>query len=113
MGTSLQVATLTRGLSETTAMKLLSRAVGSTVISASSSTQEALEGYKGHGLFTYVLSQGITGKADANRDGFVKTWELADYVEDEVTEIAEKEFQRAQYPTTTPTGDAFPIGRVD
>ncbi|MCH7498126.1 MAG: caspase family protein, partial [Candidatus Marinimicrobia bacterium] len=113
MGTSLQVATLTRGLSETTAMKLLSRAVGSTVISASSSTQEALEGYKGHGLFTYVLSQGITGKADANRDGFVKTRELADYVEDEVTEIAEREFQRAQYPTTTPTGDAFPIARTE
>ena len=113
MGTSLQVATLTRGLSETTAMKLLSRAVGSTVISASSSTQEALEGYKDHGLFTYVLSKGITGAADANRDGFVKTRELADYVEDEVTEIAERVFRRAQYPTTTPTGDAFPIGRVN
>ena len=50
LGQALEVELLTRGLNETTAMKVLSRAVGSTIISASSSTQEALEGYKGHGL---------------------------------------------------------------
>ena len=113
MGTSLEVATLTRGLSGSQAMKLLSRAVGSTVISASSSTQEALEGYKGHGLFTYVLSQGITGKADMDQDGFVKTLELANYVEEEVPEIANKEFKRKQFPMTTRTGNTFPIGKIE
>ena len=111
-GKGLQVAMLTRGLSESTAMKLLSRAVGSTIISASLSYQAALEGYKGHGLFTYVLSQGLQGEADANGDGFIKTRELIDYVEDEVTDISMRVFNRAQIPLGTPTGDAFPIGKV-
>ena len=60
---------LTRGMSEDTAMKVLSRAVGSTILSASTSIQEALEGYNGHGLFTYVLTEGLSGKADkGNQD---------------------------------------------
>ena len=77
-----------------------------------SSRQEALEGYEGHGLFTYVLSQGITGKADMDRDGFIQTPELALYVEQKVPEIAESVFKRKQYPTTTRTGNAFPIGKI-
>ena len=40
LGKSIEVELLTRGLTETTAMKVLSRAVGSTIISASSSSQE-------------------------------------------------------------------------
>ena len=112
MGDALQIAMLTRGMSEDTAMKLLSRAVGSTILSAATSTQEALEGYKNHGLFTYVLSEGLNGKADANNDGFIKTRELADYVEDEVPQLAEKIYNRAQYPVISPSGSAFPIGKV-
>jgi WD40 repeat protein len=109
LGQALEVALLTRGLNETTAMKVLSRAVGSTIISASSSTQEALEGYKGHGLLTYVLSEGLKGKADSDNDGFVKTLEISNYVEDTVPEIAEKEFNRAQYPYVSPLGQGFPL----
>jgi WD40 repeat protein len=112
MGDALQIAMLTRGMSEDTAMKLLSRAVGSTIFSAATSTQEALEGYKNHGLFTYVLSEGLKGKADSNNDGFIKTRELADYVEDEVPQLAEKIYNRAQYPVISPSGSAFPVGKV-
>jgi hypothetical protein len=111
-GQAIEVALLTRGLTETTAMKVLSRAVGSTIISASSSTQEALEGYKDHGLLTYVLTQGLKGKADGDRDGFIKTLEIANYVEDTVPEIAEKEFKRAQYPFISPLGQGFPLVKV-
>ena len=64
LGEAIQVAMMTRGMSEDTAMKILSRAVGSTILSASTSIQEALEGYQGHGLFTYVLAEGLKGKAD-------------------------------------------------
>ena len=109
LGNSIQAALLTRGMSESTAMKVLSRAVGSTVLSASTSQQEAMEGYKGHGLFTYVLTEGLKGKADANKDGFIKTTEIADYLDDEVPELAEKLFNKAQYPTVAPSGNAFPI----
>ncbi|MDW7973025.1 MAG: caspase family protein [Thermodesulfovibrio sp.] len=112
LGEALQVAMLTRGMSEETAMKILSRAVGSTIISASTDYQEALEGYQGHGLFTYVLVEGLRGKADMDRDGFIKTLELANYVDSQVPVLAEKVFKRAQYPTATPTGQSFPVGRV-
>ncbi|GER92386.1 hypothetical protein A45J_0101 [hot springs metagenome] len=86
--------------------------MGSTIISASTSLQEALEGYQGHGLFTYVLAEGLRGKADTDRDGFIKTFELATYVDSEVPALAERVFKRDQYPTATPTGQAFPVGRI-
>ena len=109
LGDAIQVAMLTRGMSDDTAMKVLSRAVGSTVLSAATSVQEALEGYKGHGLFTYVIVEGLNGAADADKDGFVKTLELADYVDSQVPELAEKVFQHKQYPIVSPTGQGFPL----
>lgn len=112
LGDAIQVAMLTRGLSDDTAMKVLSRAVGSTVLSAATSVQEALEGYKGHGLFTYVIVEGLNGAADADKDGFVKTLELADYVDNQVPELAEKVFQHKQYPIVSPTGQGFPLVKV-
>jgi WD40 repeat protein len=112
LGDVIQTAMLTRGMSEATAMKVLSRAVGSTILSASTSVQEALEGYQGHGLFTYVLADGLNGKADKSKSGFIKTTELADYVDNEVPALAEKVFKRAQYPTISISGQGFPIGKV-
>jgi len=112
LGEAIQMAMLTRGMSEDTAMKILSRAVGSTILSASTSMQEALEGYQGHGLFTYVLAEGLKGKADKGNTGYVRTTELADYVDNEVPTLAEKIFKKAQYPTISISGQAFPIGKV-
>jgi hypothetical protein len=111
LGDAIQVAMLTRGMSEDTAFKVLSRAVGSTILSAANSQQEALEGYRDHGLFTYVLSEGLKGKADSDKDGFVKTTELANYIEDEVSELAEKLFNHKQYPVASPSGQGFPLVR--
>jgi len=114
LGEELQVAMLakTRGMSEETAIKILSRAVGSMILSASTTQQEALEGYEGHGLFTFVLAEGLRGKADKDNDGVIRTVELSDYVDLKVPEIAERVFKRAQYPTATPSGQAFPIGKA-
>ena len=109
LGDAIQAAMLTRGMSDDTAMKMLSRAVGSTVLSAATSVQEALEGYKEHGLFTYVIAEGLRGEADANKDGFVKTLELADYVDSQVPELAETVFKHKQYPIVSPTGQGFPL----
>ena len=80
-----------------------------TILSAAKTTQEALEGYRNHGLFTYIVAEGWKGKADFNGDGYIKTFELADYVDDEVPAVAEKVFKRAQYPTVSPAGQGFPI----
>ena len=58
-------------------VKKLSGAVGSTVISATNSDQEANEGEDGHGLFTWVLLQGLGGNADVSKHGFIKNLDLA------------------------------------
>ncbi|MCK9392063.1 MAG: caspase family protein [Syntrophales bacterium] len=112
-GKEIQVALLqqTRGLTDSTAVKLLQRAIGSAVFSASSDTQLALEGYKGHGLFTYVLLEGLRGKADIKKDGYITVLGLADYVEENVVKLSEDVFKRQQTPTIQ-TGANFPIGRV-
>jgi uncharacterized caspase-like protein len=112
LGDAIQAVMLTRGMSEATALKILSRAMGSTILSASTSVQEALEGYQGHGLFTYVVAEGLKGKADKGRTGFIKTTDLADYVDMEVPVLAEKVFRRPQYPTVSISGQPFPVGRV-
>jgi WD40 repeat protein len=112
LGDAIQVAMMTRGMSESTAMKVLSRAVGSTILSAATSAQEAVEGYNGHGLFTWVVHDGLSGKADADRDGFVKTTELANYVDDVVPELAECIFKRPQFPVVAPSGQGFPLSRT-
>lgn len=112
LGEALQVAMLTRGMNEETALKILSRAVGSTIISASSSVQEALEGYQGHGLLTWVVAEGLKGRADLNKDGAVNTLELATYVDDQVPLLAEKVFKHKQYPLVSPSGQGFPLTRA-
>jgi uncharacterized caspase-like protein len=112
-GKEIQIALLqqTRGLNESTAVKLLQRAIGSAVFSASSDTQQALEGYKGHGLFTYVLIEGLQGKADIKKEGFITIYGLADYVDEHVIKLSEAIFKRQQTPTIQ-TGVNFPIGRI-
>lgn len=112
LGEAMQVAFLTRGLTQDTATKLLSRAVGSTVLSAATSQQEALEGYKGHGLFTWVIVEGLRGAADADKDGYVKTSELAEYVDATVPPLAELVFKHEQFPIVSPSGIQFPLVRV-
>jgi hypothetical protein len=113
LGSELQKTLLTRGMSEQSAVNVLSRAVGSTILSASTSAQEALEGYQGHGLFTYVLTQGLQGKAARAPGDFIRTTELATYVEDQVPALAEQVFHRAQFPTVCISGQGFPIGKGD
>jgi WD40 repeat protein len=112
-GKELQIALLqqTRGLTESTAVKLLQRSIGSAVFSASSDSQQALEGYKGHGLFTYVLLEGLQGKADIKKDGYITVLGLADYIEENVIKLSEEVFKRQQTPTIQ-TGANFPIGKV-
>jgi hypothetical protein len=53
-----------RGMAEKTAIARLTRATGRATIVASTDSQPALEGYKGHGMFTYVLLEAFH-QADA------------------------------------------------
>lgn len=107
MGDAMMVST--RGLEELAAVRVLSGAVGSTVLSASTSDEEALEGEDGHGLFTWVLLQGLNGGADLRKHGYINTFDLADYVDDEVPRIAEEHFKRKQVPNLHNAGQSFQI----
>jgi len=99
-------------MSDEAAMRKLSGATGSAILSATTQTQGALEGYKGHGLFSYVVAEGLNGKADTDHDGYVKTTELADYVDNEVPALAKKALGHEQYPTAAPYGESFPVVKV-
>jgi hypothetical protein len=97
-------------MSDSTATTILSRQIGSTVLAAATTDQEALEGYKDHGLFTRVIADGLGGRAASN--GIVSNFSLADYVGAEVPPLASNLYQHDQTPTISANGQRFPIAEV-
>lgn len=93
-------------------MKVLSRAVGTTVLAAGTTTQQALEGYEDHGLFICVVVQGLVGKGDVDQNGIVYAPALAHYVHAKVPELAQRRFNHPQYLTLDTNGQAFPLTKV-
>jgi uncharacterized HAD superfamily protein len=69
----------------------LGRRDGISVLSAAKSTQLALDGYKGHGLFSYILGEGLNGLADYNKDSIIDSMEIAQYVQDNVSRVSRTE----------------------
>ena len=63
-------------------------------------------------LLSLLLVTDDKQPAPADKDGFVKTLELADYVDNEVPAIAERVFKHRQYPIVSPSGQGFPLARV-
>ena len=103
-----------RGMAEKTAIARLTRATGRATIAASTDEQPAAEGYRGHGVFTYVLLQALR-HADGefgNRDGYTGLFELAAYVNDQVPTITMDAFKFEQIPQVHMVGTDFPIGVV-
>ena len=98
-----------RGLSEKTAIDRLTRATGHATLAASSDTQSAMEGYNGHGVFTYVFLEGIAGAADSDDDGYVTLNELSTFVEREVPERSYEKWGYEQVPQKDLRRQDFPI----
>lgn len=94
---------------EAGAMNVLANAVGSTVLSATTPQQVALEGYQSHGVFTYVLLDALSGKADTSKRGVVNTLDAARYVGSEVPKLAERVFRQSQSPGMYTAGQPFAI----
>ncbi len=104
-----------RSLSDKTAIDKLMHATGRTTLSASSDVQMALEGHMGHGVFTYVLLDGLRGKADqtehhGDNNGEISTDELAQYTRRHVPLITLKRWGYEQFPMRRIHGDPFSIG---
>ncbi len=100
-----------RGAPEEKALAQLSRSVGIHVLAAAGSEQFATEfSDLGHGLFTYVLLEALSGKADgAPADGKVTIYELKSYLDDQVPEYSKKHKGKMQFPHTFSRGQDFPI----
>lgn len=110
LGEALQVRT--RGLGVDTAVENLSSAVGVSIITAATAEQEALEGYQGHGLFTWVVLQALSGKADYTHKGYVSTTDIGNFVLTEVPRLSEQAFQQKQFANFHNTGQDFPVTKL-
>ncbi len=110
VGDAMQQALQSGGMSDSAATTILSRQIGSTVLAAATTDQEALEGYKDHGLFTRVVADGLAGQAAMN--GIVSNFSLADYIGAEVPPLATNLYQHDQIPTVSANGQRFPIAKV-
>ncbi|WP_291197455.1 caspase family protein [Hyphomonas sp.] len=106
------LAARTRGVEEAGAVKSLSRVTGTTILAASMAQQQAVEGYNGHGLFTWTLLQALSGKAAIAGSDRVSNWNVTSYVGRVVPELAKQRFGREQFPTVNDAGRQFDLTRV-
>lgn len=101
-----------RGMGDKGIFERLSRATGHAILAAASDSQSAMEGYNGHGVFTYVLLDGLAGKADSDGDGFVTLTELSSYVENQVPELSYEKWGYEQVPQKELRRQDFPIAET-
>ena len=94
---------------EQMAFDRLAHATGQAIIAASSDVQYALEGYEGHGVFTYSVLQALSGKADFLGTGTVSVSGLSAYVNNSVPYMTMQKWGRSQTPWTYFVREDFPL----
>lgn len=109
-GANAQQIAMRSGLEQQAAVGRLIQATGRTVLTAATSDRPALEGYRGHGVFTYALLDGLA-RADSNGNGLIEVTELAGFVDTAVPEITEKAFGLRQLPQMSIQGSDFALAR--
>jgi WD40 repeat protein len=90
------------------ALNRMARATGRTFLTATTDDSPALEGYRGHGVFTYVLLDAFA-RADVNNNGMIEVSELADYVDRRVPDLSFEVFKLRQIPQRSIVGNNFPL----
>lgn len=108
-GTLIGDAGDTQALEKSAANDRLAEATGRSILTAASGSQEALEGYRGHGLFTLELLDAIN-RGDSDGNGKVDVNELAAFVYAQVTEISARIYHQRQSPQIRLTSN-FPLVR--
>ncbi|MBV1776422.1 hypothetical protein KSF73_11955 [Burkholderiaceae bacterium DAT-1] len=58
------------------------------------------------------MTEGLSGIADVNQDGFITTAELTSYIDEMIPRLAQKVFGKEQFPTVNNGSQIFPVGRV-
>ena len=98
-----------RGFEDRKALSQLSRSTGVHIVAASTKDQFAAEVKElGHGVFTYILLEGLKGKA-AGKGETVTVRKLMGYIEEKLPEITKKYKQEAQFPVVDSRGMDFPL----
>jgi uncharacterized caspase-like protein len=101
-----------RGAAEQKAIAQLARSSGTHWLTAAGSEQFATEFEQlGHGAFTYVLLEGLNGRADSG-DGRVSVRELSAFLDSEVPEVTQKHKGTPQFPASYSFGQDFPISLI-
>ncbi len=94
-------------------MSVLARKMGLHIYASASDKQSAMDGYKGNGLFTYTLLEGLNNnrEADRNKDGTVTVVGLGEYSKKK-TALISKEVGHSQTPLIINFGKDSPIYRL-
>jgi hypothetical protein len=95
------------------ALNRMARATGRTFLTATTDDAPALEGYHGHGVFTYAVLDALD-HADVNHDGLIEVSELADYIDRKVPDYSYEAFKLRQIPQRSIVGNNFALAnKVD
>jgi WD40 repeat protein len=105
-----RVASTRGGLEQKAALGRLIQATGRATLTASTATQEAYEGYGGHGVFTFALLDSLA-RGDTNDNGLIELAELIQHVDGLVPAITEKQWGARQFPQMDAYGANFPLVR--
>jgi WD40 repeat protein len=94
-------------------MSVLAKKMGLHIYASASDKQSAMDGYKGNGLFTYTLLDGLNNnkEADKNKDGKVTIVGLGEYSKKMTTNIS-KEIGHSQTPIIINFGKDSPIYKL-
>ncbi|MEH2567741.1 caspase family protein [Bradyrhizobium sp. AZCC 2289] len=90
------------------ALNRMTRATGRTFLTATTDDAPALEGYRGHGVFTYALLDALE-QADVNKNGLIEVSELADYIDQKVPDFSFEAFKLRQIPQRNIVGNNFAL----
>jgi uncharacterized caspase-like protein len=96
--------------SEKFAIERVALMSGRAVLAASNSDQMAMDGYQNHGVFTYVLLEGLQ-KAEGTAQGEILITRLAEYVQSRVPVLTQEKWHYRQSPLSRIDGEPFPIAR--
>ncbi len=70
------------------------------------------KGFRGHSIFTYGMIDALSGIADLNKNDFIESNELAQYIEAIVPAIAKYEFDRQQMPYIDQCGGELQFKKI-
>jgi len=109
--TTVQLASARGGFEQKSAVGRLIQATGRTTLTAALENQPALEGYRGHGVFSFAMLDALA-RGDCNGDGLLQVTELIQHVDDLVPDLTFKRWHTRQVPQSQFQGTNFALAKL-